>query len=84
MYRWEFVLVVGVGNCRDAVFQSCVVGTWAVWRGLSLSESDGRLECSKVTLASHVGSCTLPSGAMVQRDGDSLYAVETVSVFTEN
>ena len=34
-------------------------------------------------LAAHVGSCVLPSEAMmVQRHGDSLYAVKTVSVFT--
>ena len=61
-----------------ALFRSCVVGTWAVRRGLSLSESDSRLVCSKVTLAAHVGSCMLPSG----RDGDRVYAVKTVSVVT--
>ena len=54
------------------MFHLCVVGNWAVRRGLSLSESDSRLVCSKVTLAAHVGSCMLPSG----RDGDTVYVVK--------
>ena len=37
-----------VDNGRDAVFRSCVVGTWAVRRGLSLDESDGCLARSMV------------------------------------
>ena len=45
----QFVLVVGLTHCRDAVFRSGVVGAWAVRRGLSLSENDDRLACSTVT-----------------------------------
>ena len=63
-------------NCRDAVFRWCVVGTWAVRRGLWLRASDSRLAWLTVTLAAHVVSCMLPSGAMVQRHGDSVYAVK--------
>ena len=74
--RLEFVLVVGLTLARDAVLRSCVVGTWAVRRGLWLSDSDSRFVCSLVFLAAHVGSCVLPSEAMMaQRHGDSLYAV---------
>ena len=45
-----------------------------------MSESDGRLACSVVVSAAHVGSFMLPSGAMVQRDGASVHAVKTVLV----
>ena len=69
-----------VVNCRDAVFRSCAVGTWAVRRGSPLSENDGRLPCSMVNLAAHVGSCILPSGATPQRHGVSVYTVKTLSV----
>ena len=43
-----------------------------------MSESDSRLLGTKLNLAAHVGSCMLPSG----RDGDTVYVVKTVSVFT--
>ena len=52
------------------MFSSCVVGTWAVRRGSPLSEGDGRLACSMVNLAAHVGSCMLSSGATLQRHGE--------------
>ena len=63
-----------------ALFRSCVVGTWAVKLGLWLCESDSRLVCSMVNSAPIVGTCMLPSGAMVQHHGDSVKTVKMVSV----
>ena len=47
----------------------------AVRRGSPLSESDGPLACSMVDLTAHVGSCILPSGAMVPRRGVSFQCI---------
>ena len=63
------------------MFRSCVVGIWAVRRGSPLSENDGLLACSMVNLAAHVGSCMFPSGATLQRHGDAVNTVDTLSVF---
>ena len=50
-------------------------------RGSPLSESDGFLACSMANLAAHVGSCVFPSGATLQRHGDTVNTVDTLSVF---
>ena len=65
-----------------ALFRSCVVGTWAVKRGLWLCDGGSRLVCSMVNSAALVGSCMLPSGSMVQHHGDSVKTVKMVSVVT--
>ena len=63
------------------MFRSCAVDIWAVTRGSPLSQNEGPLAFSVVNFAALVGSCMWQSGATLQRHGDSLYTVKTLSVF---
>ena len=73
-----------VDNCRDVVFRSCAVGTWAVRRGSPLSEGDGRLACSMVNFSSTCWIMDVVVGSDVATSWRTqCIPLEQLSVFTE-